>query len=150
VGCGEKSILRATTSVTETYMQPLYHKKTDRLHAKAEKLEKKKPAKLTTLKQRSKTEYQLFHKTFTHIIIKLKNKNNKNTTQQIEKHDPISDKQIIKNLVAMLRQNAFNHRDLQAIDNHHANNMNVVFINTSTNYNTIYNSTPPSNPHPYP
>ena len=39
-GCGEKSILRAAASVTEAYMRPLYHKKADRLRAKADRLEK--------------------------------------------------------------------------------------------------------------
>src|ERR1051326_6622949 len=39
-GCGEKSILRACASVTEAYMRPLYHKKADRLRAKADRLEK--------------------------------------------------------------------------------------------------------------
>ena len=52
-GCGEKSILRAAASVTEAYMRPLYHKKADRLRAKAEKLENEGPAKLAALKQRS-------------------------------------------------------------------------------------------------
>ena len=34
-GCGEKSMLRAVASVTEAYMRPLYHKKAERLYAKA-------------------------------------------------------------------------------------------------------------------
>jgi pyruvate-ferredoxin/flavodoxin oxidoreductase len=38
-GCGEKSILRAAASVTEAYMRPLYHKKADRLRARATHLE---------------------------------------------------------------------------------------------------------------
>ena len=39
-GCGEKSILRSVASVTEAYMRPLYHRKADRLRAKADRLEK--------------------------------------------------------------------------------------------------------------
>src|SRR5260370_41682371 len=37
-GCGEKSILKAITSVTEAYMRPLYHAKADRFRAKASDL----------------------------------------------------------------------------------------------------------------
>src|SRR5208337_2764870 len=38
-GCGEKSILKAITSVTEAYMRPIYHAKANRLRAKASDLE---------------------------------------------------------------------------------------------------------------
>src|SRR3989442_14112174 len=51
---------------------------------------------------------------------------------------------------AVMRQDAFNHRDLQAIDGRHANGMSVMFMGASTGCNTVYGSTPPSNPHPYP
>ena len=53
-------------------------------------------------------------------------------------------------IAAVLRQDAFNHRDLQAIDGRHANGMSVMFMGASTGCNTVYGSTPPSNPHPYP
>ena len=39
-GCGEKSILKAITSVTEAYMRPLFHAKADRFRAKADQLER--------------------------------------------------------------------------------------------------------------
>ena len=142
----EKSILRAAASVTEAYMRPLYHKKADRLRAKAEKLEKEGPAKLAALKQRSEAEYQLFRKAFAHIVMGLGGESDEDTAQRIEKHGPISDEQIIKGLVAVLRQDAFNHRDLQAIDGRHANGMSVMFMGASTGCNTVYGSTPPSNP----
>jgi pyruvate-ferredoxin/flavodoxin oxidoreductase len=48
-----------------------------------------------------------------------------------------------------LRQDAFNHRNLQAIDGRQANGMSVMFMGASTGCNTVYGS-PPSNPHPYP
>jgi pyruvate-ferredoxin/flavodoxin oxidoreductase len=53
-------------------------------------------------------------------------------------------------MVAVLRQDAFNHRDLQALDGRQANGMSVMFMGASTGCNTVYGSTPPSNPHPYP
>jgi pyruvate-ferredoxin/flavodoxin oxidoreductase len=149
-GCGEKSILRAAASVTEAYMRPLYHKKADRLRAKADRLEKEGLAKLQALKQRNETEYQNFRKAVAHIIMGLGGEDEKDTARRIEKHGPISDEEIVKGVIAVLRQDAFNHRDLQAIDGRNANGMSVMFMGASTGCNTVYGSTPPSNPHPYP
>jgi len=149
-GCGEKSILRSAASVTEAYMRPLYHRKADRLRAKADRLEKEGLAKLQALKQRDESEYLRFRKAVAHIIMGLGGENEEDTAQRIEKHGPISDEQIIKAVVAVLRQDAFNHRDLQAVDGRQANGMSVMFMGASTGCNTVYGSTPPSNPHPYP
>src|SRR5207237_8525866 len=55
-GCGEKSILRAAASVTEAYMRPLYHKKAERLRAKADRLEKQRLAKPQALNARPQHE----------------------------------------------------------------------------------------------
>src|SRR5882724_5120651 len=68
-GCGEKSILRSAASVTEAYMRPLYHKKADRLRAKADRMKKEGLAKSQALKERSEAEYQLFRKAVAHIIM---------------------------------------------------------------------------------
>jgi pyruvate-ferredoxin/flavodoxin oxidoreductase len=149
-GCGEKSILRASASVTEAYMRPLYHKKAERLRAKADQLEKEGSAKLKDLKNRSEAEYQLFRKAVAHIIMGLGGENEEDTAQRIKAHGPISDEDIIKAIIATMRQDAFNHRDLQAIDGRNANGMSVMFMGASTGCNTVYGSTPPSNPHPYP
>src|SRR5207244_4712586 len=72
------------------------------------------------------------------------------TDKLIDAHCLISDGEIIKSVVAGLRQDAFNHRDLQAVDGRQANGMSVMFMGASTGCNTVYGSTPPSNPHPYP
>src|SRR5207342_3838415 len=45
-GCGEKSILRAIAAVTEAYMRPVYHAKSDRFVSKAGELEKTGVARL--------------------------------------------------------------------------------------------------------
>ena len=63
---------------------------------------------------------------------------------------PITDEQIVDGLAAVLRQDAFNHKDLQAIDGRRANGMSVMMMGASTGCNTVYGSTPPDNPHPYP
>src|SRR6266481_5942551 len=99
-GCGEKSILRSAASVTEAYMRPLYHRKADRLRAKADRLEKEGLARLNGLKENEK---QLFRKAIAHIIMGLGGENEEDTAKRIEGHGPISDEEIIKSLVAVLR-----------------------------------------------
>ena len=153
-GCGEKSVLRAAASVTEAYMRPLYHKKADRLRAKAARLETEGLAKLLALKQRDEAEYHLFRKAVEHTIMGLGGEDDDDTAKRIAdyeaKHGTITDEQIIGGIVAVMRQDAFNHRDLQAIDGRRTNGMSVMFMGASTGCNTVYGSTPPSNPHPYP
>jgi len=149
-GCGEKSILRSAASVTEAYMRPLYHKKADRLRAKADRLEKEGLAKLKAAKERDEAEYHLFRKAVAHIIMGLGGEDEEDTARRIEKRGPISDEDIVNGIIAVLRQDAFNHRDLQSVDGRQANGMSVMFMGASTGCNTVYGSTPPSNPHPYP
>src|SRR6185436_64428 len=153
-GCGEKSILRAVASTTEAYMRPLYHKKADRLRAKAERLTQEGAQKLAALKARDEAEYQLFRTTFAHVIIGLGGENDDDTAKRISdyeaKHGTITDEQLVGGLVAVLKQDAFNHKELQAVDGRRANGMSVMMMGASTGCNTVYGSTPPSNPHPYP
>ncbi len=49
-----------------------------------------------------------------------------------------------------MTQDAFNHGDLQAVDGRLANGMSVMAMAAHTGCNTVYGSTPPNNPHPYP
>ncbi|MBW7894202.1 MAG: 2-oxoacid:acceptor oxidoreductase family protein [Opitutaceae bacterium] len=153
-GCGEKSILRAAASVTEAYMRPLYHNKADRLRAKAARLRTEGTQKLAALKARNADEYALFRRTFAHVIIGLGGENDADTAGRIAaheaKHGAITDEQLIGGLVAVLEQDAFNHKELQAVDGRRANGMSVMMMGASTGCNTVYGSTPPSNPHPYP
>ena len=153
-GCGEKSILRAAASVTEAYMRPLYHKKADRLRAKADRLAKEGVVRLEAVKLKNPKEYELFRKTFAHVIAGLGGENDEDTAKRIAayeaKQGAITDEQIVAGLVAVLRQDAFNHRELQAVDGRRANGMSVMMMGASTGCNTVYGATPPSNPHPYP
>ncbi|HLP76529.1 MAG TPA: thiamine pyrophosphate-dependent enzyme, partial [Candidatus Paceibacterota bacterium] len=153
-GCGEKSILRALASVTEAYMRPLYHKKADRLRGKATRLENEGVSKLQALKQRDEKEYQLFRRAVIHTVMNLGGENDADTMKRIANYEAkngvITDEQIIKGIAAVMRQDAFNHRDLQAVDGRQANGMSVMFMGASTGCNTVYGSTPPANPHPYP
>ncbi len=153
-GCGEKSILRSVASVTEAYMRPLYHKKADRLRAKAARLEKEGAEKLAALRTRNEKEYQLFRTTFAHVIVGLGGENDGDTAKRIAdyeaKNGAITDVQLIGGLVAVLQQDAFNHKELQSVDGRRANGMSVMMMGASTGCNTVYGSTPPGNPHPYP
>lgn len=153
-GCGEKSILRACTSVTEAYMRPLYHKKADRLTAKANRLEQEGPAKLRALRERAPEQYELFRKTVAHALMGLGGENDEDTAKRMAtyevQHGAITEEAVVKAIVAVLRQDAFNHKHLQAIDGRRANGMSVMLMGASTGCNTVYGSTPPSNPHPYP
>lgn len=153
-GCGEKSILRAAASVTEAYMRPLYHKKADRIRAKADRLEKEGVVRLEAARARNPAEHALFRKLFTHAIAGLGGENDDDTAKRIAdyeaKHGPITDEQIVGGLVAVMRQDAFNHKELQSVDGRQANGMSVMTMGASTGCNTVYGSTPPSNPHPYP
>ncbi|MSU40160.1 MAG: oxidoreductase [Pedosphaera sp.] len=149
-GCGEKSILRAVASVTEAYMRPLYHKKAARLRQHANAMESGGLARLAALRQRSEEDYNWFKRAVAHVILGLGGENDEDTNHRLKAHGPISDAQIVEALCAVLRQDAFNHSELQAVDGRHANGMSVMFMGAHTGCNTVYGSTPPSNPHPYP
>jgi pyruvate-ferredoxin/flavodoxin oxidoreductase len=149
-GCGEKSVLRAVASVTEACMRPLYHKKAERLRAKAAELERHGLSRLAALKERSREEYELFRKAVAHIVMGLGGENDADTAQRLSERGAIDDAQIVGAIAAVLRQDAFNHKDLQAVDGRLANGMSVMFMGASTGCNTVYGSTPPGNPHPYP
>jgi pyruvate-ferredoxin/flavodoxin oxidoreductase len=149
-GCGEKSVLRAIASVTEAYMRPLYHNKANRLYDKAGRLKIDGAKKLAALKDEAPDAYALFKRTFAHVVMGLGGEDESDTTKRIEAHGEISDAEIIDGLCAVMNQDAFNHFKVQATDGRLDNGMSVMCMGASTGCNTVYGSTPPSNPHPYP
>jgi len=149
-GCGEKSVLRAIAAATEAYMRPLYHAKSDRLRAKAAQLDKAGVGKLVSLKARNPEEYDLLRQAVAHLIMGLGGEDDGDTKTRIAQNGPISDQEIVDALTSVMRQEAFNHKDLQAIDGRLANGMCVMAMTAHTGCNTVYGSTPPNNPHPYP
>ncbi|WP_263358988.1 2-oxoacid:acceptor oxidoreductase family protein [Acidicapsa ligni] len=153
-GCGEKSVLRAIAAVTEAYMRPVYHTKSDRLVGKAGELEKTGPAKLAALAEKNPEEYALLKQLMAHLILGLGGENTEDTKSRIAAHEAangaITDLQIIDALAAILLTEAFNHKSLQPIDGRLANGMSVMAMAAHTGCNTVYGSTAPNNPHPYP
>jgi pyruvate-ferredoxin/flavodoxin oxidoreductase len=153
-GCGEKSVLRSIAAVTEAYMRPVYHAKADRFVAKAGELEKAGVAKLAVLKARSMPEYEQLRQVLAHLIMGLGGEDDADTKARIaayeQKHGPISDAQLVEAVAAVLLTEAFNHKSLQPIDGRLANGMSVMAMAAHTGCNTVYGSTSPNNPHPYP
>jgi pyruvate-ferredoxin/flavodoxin oxidoreductase len=149
-GCGEKSVLHAVTSLTEAYMRPLFHAKAERLEQKADRLDREGGARLEALKERGPAEYALLRRAVAHVILGLGGESDDDTTARIEAHGDITDAEIIAALSATMRQDAFNHRDLQTIEGTLPNGMAAMAMGAHTGCNTVYGSTPPNNPHPYP
>ncbi len=149
-GCGEKSVLHAVASLTEAYMRPLYHAKASRLDAKAARLVEEGTARLQQLALRDPAQHALLHRTVAHVVMGLGGESDADTDVRMSVHGSISDEALVDALVKVMRQDAFNHRDLQAADGMLANGMSVMAMGASTGCNTVYGSTPPNNPHPYP
>jgi pyruvate-ferredoxin/flavodoxin oxidoreductase len=149
-GCGEKSILRAIAAVTEAYMRPIFHAKANRLQAKAGELEKDGVQKLAALKQRNPQEYDLLRQAVAHFLMGLGGEDDQDTKARIQRKGAISDQEIVHAIATVMLQEAFNHKSLQAIDGRAANGMSVMAMAAHTGCNTVYGSTPPNNPHPYP
>ncbi|MGB6193525.1 MAG: thiamine pyrophosphate-dependent enzyme, partial [Terracidiphilus sp.] len=153
-GCGEKSVLRSIAAVTEAYMRPVFHSKADRFVTKAGELEKQGVARLEALKAANEVEYKLLRKAITHLILGLGGEDESDTTARIaayeKEHGPVTDAQLVEAIAAVLLTEAFNHKSLQPVDGRLANGMSVMAMAAHTGCNTVYGSTSPNNPHPYP
>ena len=153
-GCGEKSVLRSIAAVTEAYMRPVFHAKSDRFLAKAGELEKTGVSKLAVLKARNMAEYDLLRQAIAHLILGLGGEDELDTKARIaayeQKNGPISDAELVEAIAAVLLTEAFNHKQLQAVDGRHASGMSVMAMAAHTGCNTVYGSSAPNNPHPYP
>jgi pyruvate-ferredoxin/flavodoxin oxidoreductase len=153
-GCGEKSVLRSIAAVTEAYMRPVFHAKSDRFVAKAGRLEKTGAAKLAALKESNPAEYARLRQAIAHLVMGLGGEEDADTKARIAafeaEHGAITDAQLIEAITAVLLTEAFNHKNLQPVDGRLANGMSVMAMAAHTGCNTVYGSTPPNNPHPYP
>jgi pyruvate-ferredoxin/flavodoxin oxidoreductase len=153
-GCGEKSVLRSIAAVTEAYMRPVYHAKSDRFVAKAGELEKTGAAKLAAIKESCPEDYDRLRQAIAHLVMGLGGEETADTKSRIAayeaEHGAITDAQLVEAIAAVLLTEAFNHKNLQPIDGRLANGMSVMAMAAHTGCNTVYGSTAPNNPHPYP
>ncbi len=153
-GCGEKSVLRSIAAVTEAYMRPVFHAKSDRMLAKAGELEKVGVARLAQLQATSPAEYALLRQAIAHLVLGLGGEDEKDTKARIAAYEAanglLTDAQLVEAIAAVLLTEAFNHKNLQAVDGRLANGMSVMAMSAHTGCNTVYGSTAPNNPHPYP
>ena len=153
-GCGEKSVLRSIAAVTEAYMRPVFHAKSDRFVSKAGELEKTGVARLAALKDRNPGKYALLRQAIAHLVLGLGGEDIPDTQARIAAHEaehgPITDAELVEAIAAVLLTEAFNHKNLQAVDGRLANGMSVMAMAAHTGCNTVYGSTAPNNPHPYP
>ena len=149
-GCGEKSVLRAVASVTEAYMRPLYHAKADRFTEKAQALRATGAEELAALAALHPERHALFVRLVAHVIMGLGGDSDADTDARLAAHGEISDEEIIDALATVLEQEAFNHKQLQPLDGRLDNGQCVMAMAAHTGCNTVYGSTPPNNPHPYP
>jgi pyruvate-ferredoxin/flavodoxin oxidoreductase len=148
-GCGEKSILHVIASLTEAYMRPMYHRHAERLDTKARSLERDGIARLESLQARDPAQFDLLKQTIAHAIMGLGGENDEDTRARMGDAD-LGPRALVGALTAVMRQEARNRRDLETIDGRLANGMSVMAMGASTGCNTVYGSTPPNNPHPYP
>ncbi|MCB9837986.1 MAG: 2-oxoacid:acceptor oxidoreductase family protein [Phycisphaeraceae bacterium] len=149
-GCGEKSILRAVASVTEAYMRPIYHAKADRLLGVADDLETYGVERLARLAERSPESAERFRTMIAGRLMGLGGETPEDTQARITDHGRLTNEQVIDALTQTLRYDAHLHRDIRAVDGRLDNGMAVMAMGAHTGCNTVYGSTPPNNPHPYP
>ena len=131
-------------------MRPIYHAKADRLDEKVAWLRTDGEARLESWKQEQPESYDWFARSIAHVVMGLGGDSDADTDARIAQHGDISSAELIDALVAVMRQEAFNHRDLQAVDGRLPNGMAVMAMGAHTGCNTVYGSTPSNNPHPYP
>ncbi|PHS17466.1 MAG: oxidoreductase [Blastopirellula sp.] len=149
-GCGEKSVLRAIATLTETLMRPIFHNKADRIAQKADQLDQTGVTKLAALKASDGDSYEVIKKTILHLIMGFGRESAEDTQKNIDAGFKGTDKDLIDGLVMVLRQDAENHRNIRPIEGWAPNGMSVMAMAAHTGCNTVYGSTPPNNPHPYP
>ncbi|PCJ17742.1 MAG: oxidoreductase [Candidatus Cloacimonadota bacterium] len=149
-GCGEKAVLRSISTLTEAYMRPVFHKKAERLMAKAKDLKTSGLSLLTSLKESNLDSYNHLRRTILHMVMCFGESDSENTDKRIAAEFKGNDQDIIDALVMVLEQDARNHDKLMTLEDSLDNGMSVMAMAAHTGCNTVYASTPPNNPHPYP
>ncbi len=105
---------------------------------------------MQALKERDEEQYQIFKQAVAHILMGLGGEDDEDTRKRLDANGELSDEDIVSAISSVMRVDAYNHKHLQSTDGRLQNGMSVMFMGASTGCNTVYGSTPPSNPHPYP
>ncbi len=149
-GCGEKSVLRSASTLTEALMRPIFHKKAERLRGKMSFLLENGQEALAKLKQRDENAYNIFRRTILHTLMGYGAENAAATDARIEAEFKGGDTEVIQGLLNALNLDADKHDTAQAIEHWDPKGMSVMAMTAHTGCNSVYGSTPPNNPHPYP
>ena len=149
-GCGEKTVMRAMVTLTEAFMRPVYHRKADRLREKVALLKSNGVALLKQLKDKKPDSYSTLRKAVLHLIMDLGGENDKDTDKIQSQHEDKQEESIVEALMMVLEQDAANHKDIQVRDGGKYHGMSVMAMAANTGCNTVFGSTHPNNPHPYP
>lgn len=149
-GCGEKSVLRSASTLTEALMRPIFHEKAKRLRDKMNLLLVNGQEALAKLRQKDENAYNIFKRTILHTIMGYGAENAAATDARIEAEFKGGDVELIQGLLDALNYDADKHDSAQAIENWNPNGMSVMAMTAHTGCNSVYGSTPPNNPHPYP
>ncbi len=149
-GCGEKSVLHAVSSLTEALMRPRFHAKADRLEAKSARIKAIGAERLAAGAGRDPEGAARWRQAVAHLILGAGGENEQDTIARMAGQSERSDDELLSALSLVLETDAMNHKEIQAVDGRLADGMAVMAMGAHTGCNTVYGSTPPSNPHPYP
>jgi len=149
-GCGEKTVLHLLATITEAYLRPVFHAKADRLLVKAKKMKESGVSILDAFQKDNPQGFEIFKRTVLHLILGFGGESPEDTRKRIGKEFKGGNREIVDALVRVMEQDSFNHRYLKAVEGMPAKGMSVMGMTANTGCPTVYGSTPPSNPHPYP
>src|SRR5690606_18644970 len=107
-------------------------------------------ARLEQLAANDPKTYTTWKRLVAQTIMGLGGDSVEDTNARLAAHGEISDAEAVDAIIAVLETEAFNHKRLKSIDGRLANGMSVMAMGAHTGCNTVYGSTPPNNPHPYP
>lgn len=148
-GCGEKTILRSVATLTETLMKPIFATKAERLKNKVSKIKRIGVDILNHLQENEKASYTELRKTMLHTLLGLGGVNDEDTDQNVDQGFTGDNLDLVNHLVAVLEEDIDKHQNHTTITDS-VNGMSVMAMAAHTGCNTVYGSTPPNNPHPYP
>lgn len=148
-GCGEKSVLRAVATISEAFMRPTFHAKAERLAQLATALDSNGVAHMQQLAASAPEVHARWRSLLAQVLLGIGGENAADTAA-VQQGSVPSDAALIAHWTRHLRAEAHAHRSLQVFEGARWNGMAVMGMAASTGCNTVFGSTHPANPHPYP